>query len=102
MLVIYKMTCTRLPTSRPNTYSTSTAGSWCYSFTTWFAALARSTAPGLGYGRCWNRGPAAVVSAPVFASLRLGRPLDHEPLQKQYFCSSVVTSVRNKQDQEVM
>lgn len=46
----------------------------------WLAALARRTAPGLGYGLCWNRGPAAVVSAPVFASLRLGRPLDHEPL----------------------
>lgn len=46
----------------------------------WLAALARRTAPGLGYGLCWNRGPAAVVSAPVLASLRLGRPLDHEPL----------------------
>lgn len=49
----------------------------------WFAALARSTAPGLGYGRCWNRGPAAVVSAPVCASLRLGRPLDQVPLKRQ-------------------
>lgn len=51
-----------------------------YSLGIWLAALARRTAPGLGYGLCWNRGPAAVVSAPVFASLRLGRPLDHEPL----------------------
>lgn len=25
--------------------------------------LARRMAPGLGYGRCWNRGPPAVVSA---------------------------------------
>lgn len=49
----------------------------------WLAALARRTAPGLGYGLCWNRGPAAVVSAPVFASLRLGSPLDHEPLLTQ-------------------
>lgn len=46
------------------------------------AALALSTAPGLGYGRCWNSGPAAVVSAPVFASLRLGRPLDQDPLHR--------------------
>lgn len=45
------------------------------------SALALSTAPGLGYGRCWNRGPAAVVSAPVLASLRLGSPVDHVPLQ---------------------
>ena len=44
------------------------------------SALARSTAPGLGYGRCWKRGPAAVVSAPVLASLRLGSPVDHVPL----------------------
>lgn len=43
------------------------------------SALARSTAPGLGYGRCWKRGPAAVVSAPVLASLRLGSPVDHVP-----------------------
>ena len=27
------------------------------------AAFARSTAPGDGYGRCWNNGPEAVVSA---------------------------------------
>lgn len=47
----------------------------------WLVALARRTAPGLGYGRCWNRGPEAVVSAPVFASLCLGKPLDQEPLQ---------------------
>lgn len=56
-----------------------------YSLGGWLAALARSTAPGLGYGRCWKRGPAAVVSAPVFASLRLGRPLDQEPLFKNTF-----------------
>ncbi len=46
-----------------------------------FSAFALRTAPGLGYGLCWNRGPAAVVSAPVFASFRLGRPVDHEPLK---------------------
>lgn len=44
------------------------------------SALARSTAPGDGYGRCWKRGPAAVVSAPVLASFRLGSPVDHVPL----------------------
>lgn len=53
----------------------------------WLAALARRTAPGLGYGRCWNRGPDAVVSAPVLASLCLGKPLDQVPLQGQSFCS---------------
>ena len=40
----------------------------------------RSTAPGLGYGRCWNSGPDAVTSAPVFAESRVSRPVDHEPL----------------------
>lgn len=49
----------------------------------WFAALARRTAPGLGYGRCWKRGPDAVVSAPVFASLCFGKPLDQVPLQRR-------------------
>lgn len=49
----------------------------------WFAALARRTAPGFGYGRCWKRGPEAVVSAPVFASLCFGKPLDQVPLQRQ-------------------
>lgn len=44
------------------------------------SALARSTAPGDGYGRCWKRGPAAVVSAPVLASFRLGSPVDQVPL----------------------
>lgn len=44
------------------------------------SALARSTAPGEGYGRCWKRGPAAVVSAPVLASFLLGSPVDHVPL----------------------
>lgn len=44
------------------------------------SALARRTAPGEGYGRCWKRGPAAVVSAPVLASFLLGSPVDHVPL----------------------
>lgn len=60
----------------------ASASSSVHSLGIWLAALARSTAPGLGYGRCWNNGPAAVVSAPVFASFRFGRPLDHVPLDR--------------------
>jgi len=45
-------------------------------------ALDRSTAPGLGYGRIWYRGPAAVVSAPVFASFFFPSPVDQVPLQE--------------------
>ena len=41
--------------------------------------MARSTAPGLGYGRCWNSGPDAVESTPDLTSR--SRPADHEPLR---------------------
>ena len=44
------------------------------------AAFARRTAPGLGYGLIWNKGPEAVVSAPVRASLFWGKPEDQVPL----------------------
>jgi len=46
-----------------------------------FCLFIRSTAPGLGYGRCWNNGPDAVTSAPVFAESHVSRPDDHDPLQ---------------------
>ena len=41
--------------------------------------FALSTAPGLGYGRCWNKGPDAVTSAPVLAVPRRSSPVVHEP-----------------------
>lgn len=59
------------------TASRCTAGGGCAQaalFRDAASALARSTAPGLGYGRCWKRGPDAVVSAPVLASPFLWSP----------------------------
>lgn len=47
------------------------------------ALFARSTSPGLGYGRCWNSGPDAVMSTPVLASPRVSRPVDQVPLFKK-------------------
>lgn len=38
----------------------------------------RSTAPGAGYGRCWNRGPVAVVSAA--RGCAPSKPTDQPPL----------------------
>jgi len=54
----------------------------------------RSTAPGLGYGLCWKRGPEAVTSAPVFAESRVSRPDDHDPLHKStpVFVIDILTS----------
>ena len=45
------------------------------------AAFLRKTSPGLGYGRCWNSGPFAVVSTPVLASPFSTSPVDHVPLE---------------------
>ena len=40
--------------------------------------LALSTEPGEGYGRCWNRGPEAVVSAALGCAP--SRPVPQPPL----------------------
>jgi len=50
----------------------------------------RSTAPGLGYGRCWNKGPEAVTSAPVLAESHVSSPADHEPLRTQHTSTSSI------------
>lgn len=42
--------------------------------------LARKTAPGLGYGLIWNKGPLAVASTPDFASSPVAKPVDQLPL----------------------
>ena len=47
------------------------------------AAFRRKTSPGLGYGRCWNNGPFAVVSTPVLASPFSTNPDDQVPLQSK-------------------
>lgn len=47
------------------------------------ALLARSTAPGLGYGLCWKSGPEAVESTPVLASPDRSRPADQPPLENR-------------------
>ena len=47
----------------------------------WFCL---STAPGLGYGLIWNKGPLAVVSTPVLASPFFSKPVVHVPLREKY------------------
>ena len=54
--------------------------------------FARNTAPGLGYGRCWNKGPEAVESTPVFASPERSRPADQPPLGNIIFTLNVLIS----------
>lgn len=48
------------------------------------ALLALRTAPGLGYGLCWNKGPEAVESTPVLASPVLSSPADQPPLEYKH------------------
>ena len=48
----------------------------------WFCL---KTAPGLGYGLIWNKGPLAVVSTPVLASPFLSKPVVHVPLWKKRY-----------------
>ncbi len=53
--------------------------------------LALSTSPGLGYGRCWNKGPDAVTSTPVLAAPGSSRPVDHVPLKEKKNIDDLIT-----------
>lgn len=55
--------------------------------------MARSTAPGLGYGLIWNSGPLAVVSTPVLASPFFINPVVHVPLQHR--CHNIKQQQQN-------